>query len=592
MSKGKEMKQTGLLGKLGYIFDRRDKWKIAVLLAAVVIGSFLELLGVTVFMPFINIISDQTTIRKTWYLNMVYESFGFTSSKQFLIALTIGIIGIYVIKNVYLILEKNYIFKFSYNTQMKLSTRLLDTYMKEPYTFHLNKNIATLQRSLHEDTSRFMQVILYSLELVAELAVCLVLVVYLMIVSKSITIIVLGLLALCIGIFMVTTRNYSRKLGLDNQGYQGKIFQWMNQALGGIKEIKILERETYFTDEFQKYYKKYARGLQIARTISILPKYLVEAVSMTGILIAIVVKLIFGEADMTYYIPQLTVFAVAAMRLMPSVGRINEHTTNMLYAFPSVELVYHDLRDIEDYLEEKNSEIREEWDLQRGIEVKDVTYYYPDTEEPVIDGANLSIEKGKTVAFIGSSGAGKTTMVDIILGLLVPQKGVVMADDINIHEKPKTFHAQVGYIPQVIYLSDDTIRNNIAFGVKEEQIDEKAVLAAMEKAQLTEFIDSLPNGLDTIVGDRGVRLSGGQRQRIGIARALYHDPEILVLDEATSALDNETEAAVMEAIENLQGTKTMIIIAHRLTTIQNVDVIYEVGDGKVVEKSKAEVFKE
>ena len=590
MSKEKKTKQAGLLSKLAYIFDQRDKWKIAFLLVAVVIGSFLELLGVTVFMPFINVISDQTTIQRTWYLKMFYNGFGFSSPKQFMVALTIGIIGIYVIKNIYLILEKNLIFRFSYNTQMRLSTRLLDTYMKEPYTFHLNKNIATLQRSLHEDTSRFMQVILYSLELVAELAVCLVLVTYLMIVSKSITIIVLGMLVLCVGTFTLLTRKYSRKLGQDNQGYQGKIFQWMNQALGGVKEIKILERESYFTDEFQKYYKKYARGLQIARTISILPKYLVEAVSMTGILVAIVVKLLFGEADMTYYLPQLTVFAVAAMRLMPSVGRINEHTTNMLYAFPSVDLVYHDLTEIEDYIEQQNQEVKEDWTLQNSIRVQDVTYYYPDTEEPVIDGANLTIEKGKTVAFIGSSGAGKTTMVDIILGLLVPQKGVVMADDINVHEKPKTFHAQVGYIPQVIYLSDDTIRNNIAFGVKEEEIDEKAVLEAMEKAQLTEFVESLPHGLDTIVGDRGVRLSGGQRQRIGIARALYHDPEILVLDEATSALDNETESAVMEAIDKLQGMKTMIIIAHRLTTIRNVDVIYEVGGGKVTEKSKEEVF--
>ena len=592
MSKAKKLKQAGMFSRLAYIFDTRDKWKIAFLLVAVVIGSFLELLGVTVFMPFINIISDQSNIQRTWYLRMVYDGFGFSSAKQFLIALTIGIIGIYVFKNVYLILEKNFIFRFSYNTQMRLSTRLLDTYMKEPYTFHLNKNIATLQRSLHEDTSRFMQVILYSLELVAELAVCLVLVTYLMIVSKSITIIVLGMLVLCVGLFTLLTRKYSRKLGQDNQGYQGKIFQWMNQALGGVKEIKILERESYFTDEFQKYYKKYARGLQIARTISILPKYLVEAVSMTGILVAIVVKLLFGEADMTYYLPQLTVFAVAAMRLMPSVGRINEYTTNMLYALPSVDLVYHDLTEIEDYIEQQNQEVKEDWALQNSIRVQDVTYYYPDTEEPVIDGANLTIEKGRTVAFIGASGAGKTTMVDIILGLLVQQKGVVMADDINVHEKPKTFHAQVGYIPQVIYLSDDTIRNNIAFGVKEEEIDEKAVLAAMDKAQLTGFIDSLPNGLDTIVGDRGVRLSGGQRQRIGIARALYHDPEILVLDEATSALDNETESAVMEAIDKLQGTKTMIIIAHRLTTIRNVDVIYEVGNGKVVEKSKDKVFGE
>lgn len=590
MTKGKESQPKGLISMLRYIFDRRDKWRIAVLLAAIVIGSFLELMGVMVFMPFVDIIADQSRIETTWYMRGIYQFFGFTSHKGFMVALTVFIIAIYLIKNVYLVLEKSYIFKFSYNMQMKLSIRLLGTYMKEPYTFHLNNNIATLQRSLQEDTSRFMQVVMYSLELVAELAVCGVLVTYLMVVSKSMTIIVLGLLVVFVGLFLLTTRKYSRKLGLDNQRYQGKLFQWMNQALGGIKEIKILGRESYFTDEFQGYYKKYAKGLWIARTISILPKYTVETVAMTGILIAIIVKLLFGEADMIYYVSQLAAFAVAAMRLMPSVGRINEHATNMIYALPSVELIYRDLRAVEEYIGIQDSEVKEDWKLRDAIQVEDVTYYYPNTEEAVIDGAAIRIEKGKTVAFIGSTGSGKTTMVDIILGLLTPQKGAVMADHINVHEKPKTFHAQVGYIPQVIYLSDDTIRNNIAFGVRDDEIDEAAVTAAMEKAQLAEFIESLPLGLDTIVGDRGVRLSGGQRQRIGIARALYHDPEILVLDEATSALDNETESAVMEAIENLQGMKTMIIIAHRLTTIRNVDTIYEVEKGKIVERSKEEVF--
>lgn len=593
MSGTGEGKRVSLLYKLGYIFDRRDKWKLVLLMGAIVIGSFLELLAVVVFAPYINVLQDQREVQNKWYLKLIYDLFGFQSVKSFIITFTLGIILIYVVKNVYLILEKNYIFRFSYNMQMKLSTRLLSAYMKEPYTFHLNNNIAVLQRSLHEDTSRFMQVILYALELVAELVVCLALVIYLLAVSKSITIIVLGFMAVFVGGFLLTTRKYSRRLGLENQGYQGKIFQWMNQALGGIKEIKILERETYFTDEFQKYWKKYARGLRIARTISILPKYTVEAVSMTGLLIAIIVKILFGEADTVYFISQLAAFAVAAMRLMPSVGRINEHATNMLYAFPSVELVYHDLVGIESYIEKQDDEPKEAgWRLRESIRVQDVSYHYPDMEEWVLEDVNFSIKKGTTVAFIGSTGSGKTTMVDIILGLLTPQKGAVMADEINIHEKAKTFHAQVGYIPQTIYLSDDTIRNNIAFGVRQENIDEKAVLAAMEKAQLGEFVDSLPMGLDTIVGDRGVRLSGGQRQRIGIARALYHDPEILVLDEATSALDNETESAVMEAIEHLQGMKTMIIIAHRLTTIRNVDVIYEVADGKVVEKGKEEVFGE
>lgn len=590
MNQTGEKKQTSLLLKLGYIFDKRDKWKLTLLIGAIVAGSFLELLAVMVFVPFIDILQNQGTIQTTWYLRAVFEWAGFRSNQSFIILVAVAIIVVYVVKNGYLILEKDYIFRFSYNTQMKLSTRLLAAYMKEPYTFHLNNNIAILQRSVYEDTSRFMQVILYALELSAELAVSAVLVIYLLIISKSITIIVLGFLTIFVGGFLLVSRKYSRRLGRENQDYEGKIFQWMNQSFGGIKEIKILERESFFTDEFRKYWKKYARGLRVARTISILPKYTVEAVSMTGLLIAVIVKLLFGEADTIYFISQLAAFAVAAMRLMPSVGRISEHASNMLYALPSVELVYRDLVRIESLTGNDSGEWKEDWRLQKGIQVQDVSYHYPDTEEWVLKDASLTIKKGTTVAFIGSTGSGKTTMVDIILGLLSPVKGVVMADEINVHEHAKTFHSQVGYIPQTIYLSDDTIRNNIAFGVREEQIDEEAVKSAVEKAQLKEFIESLPYGLDTLVGDRGVRLSGGQRQRIGIARALYHDPEILVLDEATSALDNETESAVMEAIEHLQGIKTMIIIAHRLTTIRNVDVIYEVAAGKVQEKEKEEVF--
>jgi len=590
MNQTGEKKQTSLLLKLGYIFDKRDKWKLTLLIGAIVAGSFLELLAVMVFVPFIDILQNQGTIQTTWYLRAVFEWAGFRSNQSFIILVAVAIIVVYVVKNGYLILEKDYIFRFSYNTQMKLSTRLLAAYMKEPYTFHLNNNIAILQRSVYEDTSRFMQVILYALELSAELAVSAVLVIYLLIISKSITIIVLGFLTIFVGGLLLVSRKYSRRLGRENQDYEGKIFQWMNQSFGGIKEIKILERESFFTDEFRKYWKKYARGLRVARTISILPKYTVEAVSMTGLLIAVIVKLLFGEADTIYFISQLAAFAVAAMRLMPSVGRISEHASNMLYALPSVELVYRDLVRIESLTGNDSGEWKEDWRLQKGIQVQDVSYHYPDTEEWVLKDASLTIKKGTTVAFIGSTGSGKTTMVDIILGLLSPVKGVVMADEINVHEHAKTFHSQVGYIPQTIYLSDDTIRNNIAFGVREEQIDEEAVKSAVEKAQLKEFIESLPYGLDTLVGDRGVRLSGGQRQRIGIARALYHDPEILVLDEATSALDNETESAVMEAIEHLQGIKTMIIIAHRLTTIRNVDVIYEVAAGKVQEKEKEEVF--
>lgn len=261
----------------------------------------------------------------------------------------------------------------------------------------------------------------------------------------------------------------------------------------------------------------------------------------------------------------------------------------MLYAFPSLELIYNDLREVE-RLEEGKRERDENWTLKEKIEVKKVTYRYPEGEANVIENASFIIPKGKTVAFVGSSGAGKSTMADILLGLLPPQYGKIYADDLNVYQNLATWQKEIGYIPQTIYLSDDTIRNNVAFGMDEKEIDEQAVINALRQAQLYDFVDTLPEGLDTFVGDRGVRLSGGQRQRIGIARALYHDPEILILDEATSALDNDTESAVMEAIERLHGEKTMIIIAHRLTTIRNADFIYEVANGKVEPRSKEEVL--
>ena len=576
--------------KLSYIFSKRDKYKIALLLCIMVAGSFLELLGVAVFQPFVNIIMMPNSIQENPYLARIYQMFGCSTTESFLTVVALGIIVIYVVKNVYLWVEQNLIMKFTYGMQQKLSTRLLTTYLSEPYTFHLNKNIAELQRSMQEDTGLFTQVLMHTLQLVAEVVVCIVLGVYLFTVSNSITVVIVGLLILCVVLFTKITKRFTEQLGKEAQVYKGKLYQWVNQSLGGVKEVKVLNREEFFVSSYKKYYGLYIKGVRINRLLSITPKYMVEAVCMTGLLIAIIIKLNFGHGELENFIPQLATFAVAAFRLLPSVGRINEHVNNILYAVPSVDLIYGDLKGIEDYQESKGEEEGKEWSFEHGITAKHITYAYPNTDTNVLEDASCVIPKGKTVAFIGSSGAGKTTMADIILGLLAPQRGKILVDDIDVFKNLTMWHHQIGYIPQVIYLSDDTIRNNIAFGIHEDQIDEEAVRTALKKAQLAEFVDTLPDGLDTIVGDRGVRLSGGQRQRIGIARALYHDPEILVLDEATSALDNETETAVMEAIESLQGSKTMIIIAHRLTTIQNADIIYEVGDGKVTERSKEYVF--
>lgn len=579
-----------MIKKLGFIFTAREKRNFFFLMIIIVIGSFLELLGVTAFMPFIDILMDENTIADTWWLSWLYTLFDFDSTETFLASLAGCIIAIYIFKNVFIAWEKNTIYRFSYNIQRRISTRLLKAYMSEPYTFHLNKNVAVLQRSMQEDTDLFAKGIIHAMEAAAEVVVCIAIGCYLFIVSRSITLIVVGLLLVCLGGFMYISKKYSSAIGRKSQDYKENIYKWMNQSIGGIKEIKVLNREPYFIERYDGYFAKYVRGLRLNRLIGILPKYVIETVCMTGLMAAVIFKLFLGQREMDEFIPQLAVFAVAAFRLLPSVGRINEHMSATLYSAPSLDLIYHDLKEVEELpqLAEKSDK---EWKFQNILKIKNVSYHYPDGEENVIEKASFEIRRGSSVAFVGQSGAGKTTMVDIILGLLTPQMGKITADGMDIEKNITVWQREIGYIPQTIYLSDDTIRNNIAFGIPEEEIDEAAVEAAVEGAQLSEFVESLPNGLDTCVGDRGVRLSGGQRQRIGIARALYHNPEILVLDEATSALDNDTEASVMEAIDNLKGEKTMIIIAHRLTTIKNVDHVFEVADGKVVERDKAEVLK-
>lgn len=588
-----------MIKQLLYIFKRKEKLEIFLLFVASIIGSLLECLGVGVFMPFVNVLMDTESIYNTWYLRLAYEGLHFNSVDSFLTALTACIICIFVVKNLYLIAEKYAIYYFSFNMQRKISTRLLRAYMTEPYTFHLNKNISVLQRSLQEDATLFSNAVIHFMELFIEITTCIALGISLFYISHSMTVVIVGLLAMCMGLFLFIAKKYANGLGRECQESKARIYQWMNEALGGIKEIKVLGRERYFVDNYDTFYRKNAKGLRLGRLMGAIPKYVVEMVSISGILIAIIIKINYGRTDIVTFIPQLSAFAVAAFRLMPAVGRINEHTTAIMYAAPSIELVYQDLLDVEGAEHENkvpatgtgiadNAEDR--WSLHDRLDIRKICYRYPNVDEDVIHNAEFTIHRGETIALIGESGAGKTTMADIILGLLTPQYGKILVDGKNIYSNMDAWHKIIGYIPQTIYLSDDTIRNNVAFGIDKDGINEESVQTAIKKAQLYDFIDGLPAGLDTIVGDRGVRLSGGQRQRIGIARALYHNPEILVLDEATSALDNETETAVMQAIDGLRGEKTMIIIAHRLTTIRNADQIYEVKDGKVIPRNKDDVL--
>lgn len=582
-----------MVKKLRYVFDRKDKMKLVGLAILMVIGSVLELLAVAVFNPFIEVLMQTSSIEDDSFLKLFFAHIHLNGIEQYLVVLSALIAVIYLVKNIYLSFLQNVILSFSYTTRMNLATRLLTTYMNEPYTFHLSKNIAEMQRCLQSDTSQFMTLISSGLQLTVEMVTCLALAAYLFHTSHSITVVIGVLLLMCIGLFFIISKKVSSRLGRQNEHYNAKLFQWINQSLGGIKELKILQREEYFIDSYKTNYKKLIWGARVNELIAALPKYIVETVAMVGLVFAIIIKLLFGHGALETFIPQIAVFAVAAFRLLPSVGRVNAYINSIMYNKASLDMIYDDLKEIDS---EPVQEIewqgkKEKWIFTKGVTVEHVSYHYPDSDVEVLHDISLEIPKGKTVALIGPSGAGKTTLADIILGLLPPVSGVVRMDQHNVYENLRSWREKLGYIPQSIYLSDDTIRNNVAFGIYEAQIDDNAIWKALEKAQLKEFVQGLEKGLDTYVGDRGVRLSGGQRQRIGIARALYHDPEILVLDEATSALDSSTEQAVMESIESLQGLKTMIIIAHRLTTIKNADLVYEVSGGNVTLRDKNEVIR-
>ena len=575
---------------LGYIFSTKEKMYLFYILILVLLGGALELLGVAIFTPFIEALTDSNAIQNSSLLKMLYDLCGFEGISESIVAIAGIIIVIYVVKNVFLTYEKNAVYKFSYGMQQRVSDRLIHAYLNQAYTFHLQTNPAELIRTIQVDADNFTKTVIHIIELVMELMVCAALIIYLFIVSPMITSITAILLFVAVIGYVKFSKNKLRSMGRKSQQYSADVYKFLNQSFGGIKEIKVLGREEYFAKQFSKSLAQNVRCLRISRLASVLPKYFIEAVCIVGLMLAVIIKTKTDPTSMDSFVPQLAVFATAAFRLMPSVGRINEHTAAINSNYPSVMLIYYDLKRVEGVKERKNKKTDDKIELNHGISIENVDFKYPDSDRKIIDNVSFSIPKGQTIAFVGESGAGKTTMADIILGILQPNAGKIMVDGVDVNSDLPKWQRNIGYIPQTIYLSDDTIRNNIAFGIPREDIDENAVIEAAKKAQLFDFIETLPEGLDTVVGERGARLSGGQRQRIGIARALYHNPEILVLDEATSALDNETETAVMESIDGLHGLKTMLIIAHRLSTIANSDIIYEVGNGKVIAKSKEEVL--
>ena len=575
--------------KLIVLLDKKQKHKMVLLVFLMLIGAVLETLGVSMILPVMSVVMEENAVQKHAYLQVICDLFhiAYDDTRTLMILVMVGLIVIFAVKNVFLFFQQKVQLKFVYTNQFATSRRMMINFMERPYEYYLNADTSVIQRSITSDVNNMYGLILSLLQLVSEgiVFVCLIAVSLVSDVMMSITVALL--LVVVLAIIKWVLKPIMRKAGEENQDYYSGLYKWIDQSVMGIKEIKIANKENYFINEYAKCGEGYVNAVQRYNLYNATPRLLIETVALAGMIFYMMIQLLSG-VQVTAILPQLTLLALVAMRLIPCANRINNHLTSISYFEPFFmgvsDNLQEEIRDESiDYNAasyQKKVEIQK-LEIRHNIQLKDIVYKYPNTETLIFDRANMEIPIGKSVGIVGTSGAGKTTIVDILLGLLQIQSGEILADGVEVREHYQSFLKDIGYIPQTIFMIDSTIRKNVAFGVADEDIDDAKVWRALQEAQLDEFVRGLPDGLDTSIGERGIRISGGQRQRIGIARALFEDPEVLVLDEATSALDNETEAAIMESINMLHGKKTLIIIAHRLQTIEKCDMVYRVEKGQV-----------
>ena len=584
------MKQTGLLGKLNYIFDRKQKIQLGILGIMIFVGGLLETLGVGAMIPVVTALLTPETLKeyvdKYPILQKICDLLGIQSVGQMTTALLLALMAIYVIKNlylVYLVYRQN---TFITQSRNQMISRVMGEFLNRPYEQYLGADIPTVFRITDSDIPQTFSLMLAMLQLASEVVVSGLIFIVLLCTDIFMTLFIMVLFGVMTLVIVKIFKPKLNKIGAKNQAIQSRIAKWRIQAIYGLKDVKVLNREEFFV---RNYYETGKVGANVGRTYAVMnniPRLLIETVFIVGVLTFIIIYM-KGGGNVASMVSTLAAFGVAAMRVLPSVNRINTYITEISYNQPSLDFVYQNLQEgmkTDAMLAQRKAySQKEKLELRDKIELNHISFHYPDSDKNIFTDAHMEVPKGKSVGIMGTSGAGKSTIVDILLGLLHAQEGEITCDGVDIFKNYESWLAQIGYIPQSIYLIDESIRDNIAFGIDADKIDEKRIWEVLEEAQLKEFVEELPNGLDTTIGDRGVRLSGGQRQRIGIARALYHDPEILVFDEATSALDNDTEAAVMDAVNSFHGKKTMIIIAHRLNTIEKCDIIYKVEDGKLIQ---------
>ena len=586
------------LHKLFYILNKEQKLYGILVFFCSLLGSVLEVFGVGIIMPMVQAFMDVDKLMQNKWALMMAASMGIKTSdtSKIVVMITVGVILVFLIKNLYFIFLSWVRIKYSCKVSRELSTRMMSNYMKRGYEFFLNHNTAELSRNIGGDVSGVDTIIYQLLRVLVDGFTIMMIVLYIMVTDWMIAIAMVVMALICLVIIYGFFRVQMREAGQHFNKYNGITSKYLLQALHGIKEILVMRKQEYFVRHYEEANREKQRGA-IKQTVGAeSPAYIIEGLCIAGLLSVVCIRLITNQQSAVDLIPALSAFAVGAFRILPSLGRISSALNTAIYYMPSLEHVYENLKRINNSEESDNS-INNTYAIKditfnKEIKIENVSWRYQNGKKEVIQNLNLTIRRGTSVAFVGQSGAGKTTLADIILGLLPPQKGEILIDGNDISQMGDKLGHIMGYVPQTVYLTDDTIRNNVAFGREGIEIDDDKVWKALEKAQLKEFVEQLSNGLDTFVGDRGIRFSGGQRQRIAIARALYENPDIIIFDEATAALDNETELAVMDSIRSLQGHKTLIIIAHRITTIKDCDVIYEIKDGIAYVRAYDELIKE
>ena len=581
-----------IIKKVLFLLTPSERLQAYLLLFMILIMALLDMIGVASILPFIAVLTNPSLIETNLILNSVFESskiFGVENNQQFLFILGIFVFILLVVSQVFKVITTYFQVRFIQMREYSIGKRLIEGYLHQPYSWFLNRHSAELGKSILSEVAIVIGGCIYPvMELISKGMVTIALVVLLVLVDPKIALIVGLSLSCTYGVIFFFLRNFLKRIGKERLKNNQLRFKSVSEAFGAAKEIKVGGLEKIYIRRFSDAAKNFARYTASSQAISQLPRFILEAIAFGGVMLMIL-YMMRQTGGFINSLPIISLYIFAGYRLMPAVQQIYTAFTQISFNSPSIDLLDKDIKNLEPFNSNQVHDV-DALSLNKAITLKNIYYNYPNTTRTALKNININIPAKSTVGLIGTTGSGKTTTVDIILGLLEPQKGTLEVDgQVVSKQNSRAWQRSIGYVPQHIYLADETIEANIAFGLDPKDINQEAVEKASKIANLHEFImHELPNKYQTTVGERGVRLSGGQRQRIGIARALYHNPQVLILDEATSALDNQTEQAVMDAVNNITKDITIILIAHRLNTVKNCDIIFKLEKGQIIKQEAAE----